>query len=93
MNNYTRFEWRRYETTLFSSGEDVEFIGLELTKGSIFSEIPLKTDEGHVKCGGPWYLLHETLNGGGPVKVHSKRVGKMKNYTRNEWRGSSDSLQ
>ncbi len=82
MQNYTRFEWRRCKNTLETSGED-QAIGRLFPLFCLI--IPFNIAYSNITT---TYLTQgETTleTGGEDVKLHSKRVGKMWNYTRNEW--------
>ncbi len=74
--NYTRFEWRRCETSLVSSGEDVKLHSFRVDKMSNYTRLERRRCETAL------------VSSGEDVKLHSFRAEKMKNYTRFEWRRS-----
>ncbi len=77
MQNYTRDEWGRCEITLETSGKDVS----KMHQSNI--KLPLITLRRSTQL-----VKTETTLGtsGEDGKLHSERVEKMENYTRNEWR-------
>ncbi len=79
--NYTRSEWGTSETSLASSGEDVpNFVP--------YGQRLAVVDQRNMSC---IRSSHFTQSAGG--KLHSKRVEKMQNYTRNEWRRCKTTLE
>jgi hypothetical protein len=81
MWNYTQNEWRRCETTLKTSGEDVKLHSKRVEKMWNYTRNEWRRRENTLKTSGE------------DVKLHSKRVEKMWNYTRNDWSGRKITLE
>ncbi len=88
MRIYTRNEWRRCKTTLVTSGEDQTWVEAQkLNIASLASNLEAKSKTDlQSKIDTSSSDISTALGILEGEKLHSKRVGKMWNYTRNEWR-------
>ena len=73
IQNYTRFEWRRYRSISIGLTTSLWNWGCRYWSLIFVSKRSLTVPETTLETGGEDW------------KLHSKRVGKIENYTRNEW--------